>query len=393
MKFRFGKIIAVLAVAGIVAACNNKAVDTAPDKLVRDGLQKMSTQDNKFNFSGTAKLEFDSSSDSVKENKNSVAQSEQASQTVAGSDINTSTEVRTNPYSSKSYYQDLLKYISSSFTINFTGAVDFSKGKVEIVPEYRYEAKNALSTFKFPIQVDVTKLRIYIDASAITNFTDTMMKSTYPSKVVGDRYILLAAPQDRVQHLPIGDLIKDLPKAMDDGFASIDPKSFAKVNIDDYGKKVNAKYQVKLNTTMKGSTKTTVAMLDSLSKALQQQGQEATVKKGQYQQQDYMVLKQFVDNMSSFYKHNLDENSSSGRYSEMLKQFEKMSMIYDYYFDEKGRIVAMRGKIQLGSGIDGQFGGNLSVILEKKIDYSTPKFTMEPNEQNTYNIRSHLGLN
>ena len=392
MKFRFGKIIAVLAVAGIVAACNNKAVDTAPDKLVRDGLQKMSTQDNKFNFSGTAKLEFDSSSDSVKENKNSVAQSEQASQTVAGSDVNTSTEVRTNPYSSKSY-QDLLKYISSSFTINFTGAVDFSKGKAEIVPEYRYEAKNALSTFKFPIQVDVTKLRIYIDASAITNFTDTMMKSTYPSKVVGDRYILLAAPQDRVQHLPIGDLIKDLPKAMDDGFASIDPKSFAKVNIDDYGKKVNAKYQVKLNTTMKGSTKTTVAMLDSLSKALQQQGQEATVKKGQYQQQDYMVLKQFVDNMSSFYKHNLDENSSSGRYSEMLKQFEKMSMIYDYYFDEKGRIVAMRGKIQLGSGIDGQFGGNLSVILEKKIDYSTPKFTMEPNEQNTYNIRSHLGLN
>ena len=392
MKFRFGKIIAVLAVAGIVAACNNKAVDNAPDKLVRDGLQKMWTQDNKFNFSGSAKLEFDSSSDSVKENKNSVAQSEQASQTVAGSDVNTSTEVRTNPYSSKSY-QDLLKYISSSFTINFTGAVDFSKGKAEIVPEYRYEAKNALSTFKFPIQVDVNKLRIYIDASAITNFTDTMMKSTYPSKVVGDRYILLAAPKDRVQRLPIGDLIKDLPKAMDDGFASIDPKSFAKVNIDDYGKKVNAKYQVKLNTTMKGSTKTTVAMLDSLSKALQQQGQEAAVKKGQYRQQDYIELKKFVDSMSRYYKHNLDENNSYGRYSQMLKQLEKMSMIYDYYFDEKGRVVAMRGKIQLGSGIDGQFGGNLNVIFEEEIDYSTPKFTMEPNEQNTYDIKSHLGLN
>ena len=392
MKFRFGKIIAVLAVAGIVAACNNKAVDTAPDKLVRDGLQKMWTQDNKFNFSGTAKLEFDSSSDSVKENKNSVTQSEQASQTVAGSDVNTSTEVRTNPYSSKPY-QDLLKYISSSFTINFTGAVDFSKGKAEIVPEYRYEAKNALSTFKFPIQVDVNKLRIYIDASAITNFTDTMMMSTYPSKVVGDRYILLAAPKDRVQRLPIGDLIKDLPKAMDDGFASIDPKSFAKVNIDDYGKKVNAKYQVQLNTTMKGSTKTTVAMLESLSKALQQQGQEAAVKKGQYQQQDYLVLKQFVDNLSSFYKHNLDENNSSSQYSQMLKQLEKMSMVYDYYFDEKGRVIAMRGKIQLGSGIDGQFGGNLKVIFEEKIDYSTPKFTMEPNEQNTYEIKSHLGLN
>lgn len=392
MKFRFGKIIAVLAVAGIVAACNNKAVDTAPDKLVRDGLQKMWTQDNKFNFSGTAKLEFDSSSDPVKENKNSVAQSEQASQTLTGSDVNTSTEVRTNTYSSKPY-QDLLKYISSSFTINFTGAVDFSKGKAEIVPEYRYEAKNALSTFKFPIQVDVNKLRIYIDASAITNFTDTMMKPTNPSKVVGDRYILLAAPKDRVQRLPIGDLIKDLPKAMDDGFASIDPKSFAKVNIDDYGKKVNAKYQVKLNTTMKGSTKTTVAMLDSLSKALQQQGQEAAVKKGQYRQQDYIELKQFVDSMSRYYKHNLDENNSYGRYSQMLKQLEKMSMIYDYYFDEKGRVVAMRGKIQLGSGIDGQFGGNLNVIFEEKIDYSTPKFTMEPNEQNTYNIRSHLGLN
>ena len=236
-------------------------------------------------------------------------------------------------------------------------------------------------------------MRIYIDASAITNFTDTMMKPTNPSKVVGDRYILVETPQDYVQRLPFGDLIKDLPKAMDDGFASIDPKSFAKVNIDDYGKKVNAKYQVKLNTTMKGSTKTTVAMLDSLSKALQQQGQEAAVKKGQYRQQDYMELKQFVDSMSRYYKHNLDENNSYGRYSQMLKQLEKMSMIYDYYFDEKGRVVAMRGKIQLGSGIDGQFGGNLNVIFEEKIDYSTPKFTMEPNEQNTYNIRSYLGLN
>ena len=53
----------------------------------------------------------------------------------------------------------------------------------------------------------------------------------------------------------------------------------------------------------------------------------------------------------------------------------------------------MRGKIQLGSGIGGQFGGNLNVIFEEKIDYSTPKFTMEPNEQNTYDIKSHLGLN
>lgn len=56
MKFRFGNIIAVMAVAGIVAACNNKAIDTAPDKLVRDGMQKMWTQDTKYNFSGIVKL-------------------------------------------------------------------------------------------------------------------------------------------------------------------------------------------------------------------------------------------------------------------------------------------------------------------------------------------------
>lgn len=143
-----------------------------------------------------------------------------------------------------------------------------------------------------------------------------------------------------------------------------------------------------------GNIKTTVVMLDSLSKALQQQGQEAAVKKGQYQQQDYMVLKQFIDKFRGEYKQDLNENSPSNQYSQIVKQFEAMPMVYNYYFDDKGRFIAMQGKIQLESNNNkpSPFGGNLSVIYEYKIDYSTPKFTMEPNEQNTYNMTSYLGL-
>lgn len=393
MKFRFGNIIAVMAVAGIVAACNNKAIDTAPDKLVRDGMQKMWTKDTKYNFSGIVKLEANNSSDTTKENKKSVAQSERASQTLSGSDVISSSEIGTAQYPVKPD-QDLFEFISSTVTIPFTGAVDLSKGKIEFIPEYRYEAKNALSTFKFPSQIDINKLKLYIDASAITNFTDTFFRRYDPSKFIGDRYVLVAPFQNTIQRLPISDLIKNLPRAMDDGLASIDAKSFAKVDIDDYGKKINAKYQVKLNTTVMGNIKTTVVMLDSLSKALQQQGQEAAVKKGQYQQQDYMVLKQFIDKFRGEYKQDLNENSPSNQYSQIAKQFEAMPMVYNYYFDDKGRFIAMQGKIQLESNNNrpSPFGGNLSVIYEYKIDYSTPKFTMEPNEQNTYNMTSYLGL-
>ena len=85
-------------------------------------------------------------------------------------------------------------------------------------------------------------MKLYIDASAITNFTDTFFKRYDPPKFIGDRYVLVAPFQNTIQRLPISDLIKNLPKAMDDGLASIDAKSFAKVDIDDYGKKINAKY-------------------------------------------------------------------------------------------------------------------------------------------------------
>lgn len=388
MRFRFGKVIMVLAVAGIVTACN-KSVDTsAPDKLVRDGVQKLWTQDAKFNFSGSVKL--DASAKNSKNDKVSTAKGNSASETLAGSDANTELQLQQQHVFKQ--YKDIFSLISNSFTILYTGGVDWPKGKVEIIPEYRYEAKNALVSFKFPVQFDINKLKVFIDASAINNVSDSILKQIDPTKVVGDRYVTLAAPQDVVKRLPFSDLLKNFPQALDDGFASVDAKSFSKVSVDDYGKKVNAKYQVKLTTNGKENIKTTIAILDSLSKALQQQGQVAATKKGQYQQQDYAVLQQFIDRINGSYKQQFNDNSQQNPYAEYLKQMEKMPMVYNYYFDDKGRIIALQGNLQLIAAPYNPFGANLFVIFEQKIDYSTPKFIMEPTEQNTFDISSQLGL-
>ncbi len=367
MRFRFGKVMMVLAIAGLITACNKAVDQQEPDKLVREGLHKLSTQDTKFNFSGEAKLQTEVPA----ENKDSQAQASSASEDLSPSLV------------PMKQYQNLLDLISKSFTVKYTGAVDLSQYKIEVIPEYHYEAKNILLSLKFPIQVDLSKLAVYIDSAALTNFSDTFAKEAMPSKYVGERYVKVAVPEDDIKRLPLSDLFKDLSKATDDSYASLDAKSFSSVNVDDFGKKINAKYQVKLTTNAKLTNKMTIVALDSLSKSLQQQGQEAASKNGQYQQQDYEVLKQYVDKLNMVYKNQLNNDGKLSQY------MEKMPIIYDYYLDDKGRIIAVRNKIQIYTASK-DFERNVYVIAESQIDYSAPKFTITPTDQNTLNITSQL---
>lgn len=96
---------------------------------------------------------------------------------------------------------------------------------MEVIPEVRYEDKNVLISFKFPTYLDFNNLSLYLDGSAITHLSDTMPNN---KMVIGDKYMQFAVPQDKAQHIPVADLLKSLPKSVDDGYASIDPSAFKK---------------------------------------------------------------------------------------------------------------------------------------------------------------------
>lgn len=394
MRLKFTKIILMLAVAGMVSACGNKT-EKNPDRMVRSGIQRIMTEDNQFNFSGSYQTEF------IIQNNENKSSSEITEPTIA-SEVSASEEYDDDDSEVTEYYRkqrdlynksigQFLGQFGKSFSVPFTGAVDMKKGVMEVIPEVRYEDKNVLISFKFPTYLDFNNLSLYLDGSAITHLSDTMPDN---KMVIGDKYMQFAVPQDKAQHIPVADLLKSLPKSIDDGYASIDPSAFKKVNVDEFGKTLEAKYQVNLNTDYASSLKYNTVLLQSLSKALKETAVKAD-KNNKYKPEDYALLGNIIDALASIYSDsdNALADTPMGAYLEQLKNKSNL-MVNNFYFDSKGRIIGVRFKTDLPMAITGmeEPKGTIRIDYKVRMDYTgSPKFTMQPTPQNSINIGARLG--
>ena len=399
MKLKFTKIILMLAVAGMISACGNKT-EKSPDKMVRTGIQRIMTEDNQFNFSGSYQTEFIIQNN---EDKNSseitepiIASEVSASEASASEEYDDDTSELTEYHRKQMdlYNKSIGQFLGQfgkSFSVPFTGAVDMKKGVMEVIPEVRYEDKNVLISFKFPTYLDFNNLSLYLDGSAMTHLSDTM---PYNKMVIGDKYMQFAVPQDKAQHIPVADLLKSLPKSVDDGYASIDPSAFKKVNVDEFGKTLEAKYQVNLNTDYASSLKYNTVLLQSLSKTLKETAAKAD-KNNKYKPEDYALLGNIIDALASIYSDsdNALADTPMGAYLEQLKNKSNL-MVNNFYFDSKGRIIGVRFKTDLPMAITGmeEPKGTIRIDYKVRMDYTgSPKFTMQPTPQNSINIGARLG--
>ena len=399
MRLKFTKIILMLAVAGMISACGNKT-EKSPDKMVRTGIQRIMTEDNQFNFSGSYQTEFIIQNN---EDKNSseitepiIASEASASEASASEEYDDDTSELTEYHRKQMdlYNKSIGQFLGQfgkSFSVPFTGAVDMKKGVMEVIPEVRYEDKNVLISFKFPTYLDFNNLSLYLDGSAITHLSDTM---PYNKMVIGDKYMQFAVPQDKAQHIPVADLLKSLPKSVDDGYASIDPSAFKKVNVDEFGKTLEAKYQVNLNTDYASSLKYNTVLLQSLSKTLKETAAKAD-KNNKYKPEDYALLGNIIDALASIYSDsdNALADTPMGAYLEQLKNKSNL-MVNNFYFDSKGRIIGVRFKTDLPMAITGmeEPKGTIRIDYKVRMDYTgSPKFTMQPTPQNSINIGARLG--
>ena len=399
MQLQMTKLILALTVGGLLSACGSSKIEQSPDKMVRAGMQRMMKEDNQYNFSGTLKLDVPNQVNADIADKNSDVIEHNASDAF-DVDLDSNSDEEAEVADERDFYKKQMKslnrvlnLLSKSFTIPFTGAVDMPKGRVEVIPELRYENKNALVSYKFPTYIDFNNLAVYVDASAITNISDIMNEQSNPTRVVGDRYLQVAVPQERLVHLPVEDLLKSLPKSVDDGYAAIDANAFTKVDVDEFGKNLEAKYQVRLNSNYAMSLKYDIAMLKSISESLKQAAAKAG-SDSKYQPQDYAVLQNVVDGLTAIYTG--DDNGRSGvPAAYFIQQLKNNSspIIYNFYLDSKGRITGMRTEMEIPLEKVKEFKQAIKMDYRIKFDYTgSPKFTMQPTPQNSVNIGSSLGL-
>nr|WP_279036729.1 hypothetical protein [Snodgrassella alvi] len=407
MGLNFTKIILTLTLAGIVSACSH-INDNSPDKMVRAGVQQMILKDNRLNFSGSFQGEYhinpntnnedEISSDTSEINKTNETHKKLLN-TASKPLPQTKVDDDDDDNEPKNSLVPFFEQFSQSFSIPFSGAIDIRKGQMEIIPEVRYENKNVLVSFKFPTYIDFKNLSLYTDVSAITHLLD---KIPHTRMVIGDKYLQLAVPKSQIKNMPISDLLKSLPKSIDDGYAAIDRDAFKKVNVDEYGKTLKAKYQVNLNVDYALMQKIDNTMLESLSKALKEAADKAD-QNSKYKPEDYAALQNIIDEFTStFNSYFFDEHDSDDSgvfknpYFSVIKQFKnnQIPIQYNYYFDLKGRIIGIREQLAFPKEVE-SIDGTVKIDTKIHLKYTTnPKFTMQPpTPQNSIDIMSRPELN
>ena len=357
-----------------------------PDKLVRQAIQQNITKYNQYNLSGEIKFRLE-------ENKNTSANEKQQDNISSVHDLETLSFVQKskNTASDQKYVssepsqhddesmvgegaerehiQNRIRYdyldINAKRTIiPFTGAVDLSKGKIEWIPEIYYKGPNIYSSTKFPTQIDFKDNVLTVDISAAQPDLNwfALLKAEMVDKSAGkpdfnnfallynkfkfgDRpYIAWNINENFFEKLPFQQLIRWLPKAIDDGLARLDKANYVFLDMDDKGRQLGAKYLVRLTIDDKQNKLVFKTLLDSINAQLKQQGwlEINTNNALPEKTNDINVndLSKLIASATVAFS-NIETADEDSEYDKKITNLS-YNMIIDFYIDKNGRLMAIK---------------------------------------------------
>ena len=259
---------------------------------------------------------------------------------------------------------DYLDINAKRTIIPFTGAVDLSKGKIEWIPEIYYKGPNIYSSTKFPTQIDFKDNVLTVDISAAQPDLNwfALLKAEMVDKSAGkpdfnnfallynkfkfgDRpYIAWNINENFFEKLPFQQLIRWLPKAIDDGLARLDKANYVFLDMDDKGRQLGAKYLVRLTTDDKQNKLVFKTLLDSINAQLKQQGwlEINTNNALPEKTNDINVndLSKLIASATVAFS-NIETADEDSEYDKKITNLS-YNMIIDFYIDKNGRLMAIK---------------------------------------------------
>ena len=269
-----------------------------------------------------------------------------------------------------------------SISVPYTGAVDLPAGKIEMIPELRYDTRNAMASMKFPVQININDLSLLADPAAVAPFVD-MFASGSSMQPLGDKLVRVGLPEEWRKHIPMQSILAAIPKAIDDGYAALDKQAYQKLDMDEDGRKVGARYRVGLNTTLQQSNQLTAAMMESLRSQLAETAKNNP--QAGISAEDYEYTIEAIAWFAKLYAN----PGSLGGDTEMEQILGAMKTHTDFYLDGRGRIVAMRQNMTFPPLLSVLMGSekNYQVISWWRLNYTgKPTFTLQSTPQNTQDL-------
>ena len=271
-----------------------------------------------------------------------------------------------------------MRHWMRSISVPYTGAVDLPAGKIEMIPELRYDTRNAMASMKFPVQININDLSLLADPAAVAPFVD-MFASGSSMQPLGDKLVRVGLPEEWRKHIPMQSILAAIPKAIDDGYAALDKQAYQKLDMDEDGRKVGARYRVGLDTTLKQSNQLAAAMMESLRSQLAETAKNNP--QAGISAEDYKSTIEALAWVAKLYTNPGD--------TEMEQILGAMKTHTDFYLDGRGRIVAMRQNMTFPPLLSVLMGSekNYQVISWWRLNYTgKPTFTLQSTPQNTQDL-------
>lgn len=255
------------------------------------------------------------------------------------------------------------------------------RGKIEWIPEIYYEGPNKYSSIKIPSQLDFKNKVLTVDMSAYQPRMHLKTLDRDSEIEYGDKsYFVWNIPKEFHEKLPFNQLIRFLPKAIDDGLASLDKENFVFLDMDDRGRKLGAKYLVRLTTDEKQSKQVFKTVLDSIIVQLQQDWLAKSNKNNlseKSQEINYEVLREMILSATE------DNSEDSDSVNKITNLHYNMTM--DFYIDKKNRLMAINlvkenDRLYSKDGVLEELFSNKKFIVKMWIQFqnkSSPDFIMK----------------
>lgn len=163
--------------------------------------------------------------------------------------------------------QAMVQTLAGSFRLQYAGAVDMSQHRVELIPTLRFTRPHAEVWLRFPLQLQLDTLTLYVDGSAMSLLVPTLE----------NKLVKFQLPEDKARQLPVSAVLAELPQIVRRVYAAVEQQaySFQPLAADDA--KRGVAYRIRLNLNPEAGKLLSQRMAAELLDSIKRHGASAEV--------------------------------------------------------------------------------------------------------------------
>ena len=268
-------------------------------------------------------------------------------------------------------YPGVERYLHES-RLKFNGAVDLRAKKIEIVPELQIKARNEFSSVKMPILLDGNDMSVSVDTpSSIPMVLNFLIKDpAMRARMVNQSFRFNWADVEN-KEIPLKSTLKAVVKSAYTAYNSVPADQFRLDEMDEFGKRVGARYRVSIIWTGEN--------LDTYYQAFFN-GFNEELTRLEIAGRDEGSTREGYDKVRSAFE---DMKGSASFAAVQTNQWMGTPMVESLYLDRKGRMVGKRSYVQM-NGTEKAFNIDMSLAMSR---FGNPVFTYQPKASESVSLK------